>query len=96
MTDAELLAREGALHEEAKDFLAAHRVEETLARAGRILLVGSYVTGLMVWRDLDVCVDAAEPERDAAWELVSPFVARADRVRYEGHPTTAATTSSSA
>jgi hypothetical protein len=83
LTDPELLAREEALHAEAKSFLDAHEVERRLAQAGRVLLVGSYVTGLMVWRDLDVCVDAKGLERDTAWELVLPFVVEADRVRYE-------------
>ena len=85
MTDAELLARADALHAEAQEFLSAHGVEERLASAGRVLPVGSYVTGLMVWRDLDVCVDAQGLEREQAWELVRPFVAGADRVRYEHH-----------
>jgi hypothetical protein len=83
VTDSELLARAEKLHAGAEEFLAAHRVEERLAPAGRVLLVGSYVTGLMVWRDLDVCVDAAGLGRLDAWELVWPFVERADRVRYE-------------
>ncbi len=37
----------------------------------------------MVWRDLDVSVDARALERAEAWELVRPFVLAADRVRYE-------------
>jgi hypothetical protein len=85
VTDAELLARADALHTEAREFLETRRVEERLASAGHVLLVGSYVTGLMVWRDLDVCLDARGLERGRAWELVRPFVADADRVRYEHH-----------
>ncbi len=37
----------------------------------------------MVWRDLDVCVDARGFERTEAWDLVRPFVLAADRVRYD-------------
>jgi len=37
----------------------------------------------MVWRDLDVCVDARDLGRPAAWKLVRPLVDAADRVRYE-------------
>jgi hypothetical protein len=85
MTDAELLSRADELRVEAEAFLSSHCVEERLAAAGRVLFVGSYVTGLMVWRDLDVCVDAAGLERGQAWELVKPFVAASDRVRYEHH-----------
>ena len=58
LTDAELLARQEALQAEARPFLGEHRVVERLEAAGPVVLVGSYVTGLMVWRDLDVCVDA--------------------------------------
>ena len=48
-----------------------------------MVLVGSYATGLMVWRDLDVCADARDLGRAAAWELVRPLVLAAARVRYE-------------
>ena len=48
-----------------------------------MVLVGSYVTGLMVWRDLDVCADARDLGRAEAWELVRPLVVAAGRVRYE-------------
>jgi hypothetical protein len=83
MTDAELVARAEKLQTAAHDFLVAHGVEERLGSAGPVLLVGSYVTGLMVWRDLDVCVYAAGLGRAEAWELVRPFVLKAERVRYE-------------
>jgi predicted nucleotidyltransferase len=85
LADAELLARQEALQAEARAFLVGQRVEPRLARTGRVVLVGSYATGLMVWRDLDVCVDAADLERARAWEVVRPFVLRASRVRYEHH-----------
>ena len=85
LTDAELLAREHALHAEGRSFLAAHAVEPRLVRVGRVLLVGSYMTGLMVWRDLDLCVDAAGLDRARAWDLVQPFVLASDAVRYEDH-----------
>jgi hypothetical protein len=83
LTDAELLARQERLQAEARAFLEHHRVEWSLAPAGRVVLVGSYVTGLMVWRDLDVCVDARGLDRERAWKLVWPLVCGADRVRYE-------------
>jgi hypothetical protein len=83
LTDAELLARQDRLQAEACDFLELHRVERLLAPAGRVVLVGSYVTGLMVWPDLDVCVDALGLGRERAWQLVRPLVLVADRVRYE-------------
>lgn len=52
-------------------------MEQTLEPCGPVLLVGSFVTGLMVWRDLDVCVDAGGLRRERAWELVSPLVLHA-------------------
>ena len=82
-SDDELLGREAELHAEARTFLDAHGVEARLAAAGRVVLVGSFVTGLMVWRDLDVCVDAAGLDRAGAWRLVEPFVLGAERVSYE-------------
>jgi hypothetical protein len=81
--DDELLERAAELRTEGRAFLDRHAVEPRLAQAGSVVLVGSIVTGLMVWRDLDVCVDARELARPDAWELVRPLVYTADRVRYE-------------
>jgi hypothetical protein len=81
--DDELLERAAALRAEGRAFLDQHAVEQRLAQAGSVELVGSFVTGLMVWRDLDVCVDARDLAGPAAWELIRPLVHAADRVRYE-------------
>ena len=83
LSDDELLERAAALRAAGRAFLDRHSVEPRLAQAGSVELVGSFVTGLMVWRDLDVCVDARDLTRSAAWELVLPLVHAADRVRYE-------------
>lgn len=83
LTDDELLERAAALRAEGRAFLDRHNVEPRLAEEGSVELVGSFVTGLMVWRDLDVCVDARDLTRTAAWELVRPLVLAADRVRYQ-------------
>jgi len=83
LRDDELLERAAALQAEGRAVLDRHGVEARLAQAGPVLLVGSVVTGLMVWRDLDVCVDARGLTRPAAWELVRPLVEAAQRVRYE-------------
>jgi len=83
LRDDELLERAAALQAEGRAFLDRYAVEPRLAQAGAVLLVGSIVTGLMVWRDLDVCVDARDLTRPDAWELVRPLVYTADRVRYE-------------
>jgi hypothetical protein len=42
---SELLVRQEKLQADARAFLAAHQVERRLAQAGRVLLIGSYVTG---------------------------------------------------
>jgi len=83
MSASELLVRQERLQADARAFLAAHQVERRLAQAGRVLPVGSYVTGLMVWRDLDLCVDARGLGRAKAWELVRPLLVHADRACYE-------------
>ena len=83
LRDDELLERAAALRAEGRAFLDRHAVELRLAEAGSVELVGSFVTGLLVWRDLDVCVDARDLTRLAAWELVRPLVLAADRVRYQ-------------
>jgi hypothetical protein len=83
LRDDELLERAAALRAEGRAFLDRHAVETRLAAAGQVVPVGSFVTGLMVWRDLDLCVDARGLARAAAWKLVLPLVQEADRVRYE-------------
>src|SRR6187455_104121 len=83
LSDDQLLERAAALRAEGRAFLDRHAVELRLAPAGSVELVGSFATGLMVWRDLDVCVDAHDFSRPEAWELVRPLVHAADRVRYE-------------
>ena len=83
LRDDQLLERAAALRTEGRAFLDRHAVEPRLAQAGSVELVGSFVTGLMVWRDLDVCVGAQDLARSAAWELVRPLVHAAERVRYE-------------
>jgi hypothetical protein len=48
-----------------------------------VIQVGSAVTGLMVWRDLDFGVDAPGLARQEAWELMRPLVLGASSLRYE-------------
>ena len=59
------------------------RVEQTLGRVGRVVAVGSFVTGLMVWRDLDFVVDASGLTTGAAFEVMSPLLARSRAAHYE-------------
>jgi hypothetical protein len=54
--DDELLARQSALQAEARDVLAELRLATLLADVGPLLLTGSFVSGLMCWREIDVMV----------------------------------------
>ncbi len=51
-----LEARQAELQEEADALRREWRLDEFLSRTGPAHYVGSYVSGLMVWRDLDVMV----------------------------------------
>jgi hypothetical protein len=78
-----LVDRQSALQREAAEVLRDLRVEETLGTAGRTVAVGSFVTGLMVWRDLDVVVGAAGLTTAGAFEVMYPLLARSHAARYE-------------
>jgi hypothetical protein len=52
--DQELLARQAALQAEASQVLAELDLSRLFADVGPVLVVGSYLSGLMAWRDLDV------------------------------------------
>jgi hypothetical protein len=52
--DQELLARQAALQAEAAEVLAGLDLGSLFGDVGPVLAVGSYVSGLMCWRDLDV------------------------------------------
>jgi hypothetical protein len=57
-SDQELLARQAALQAEATQVLA--ELGQLFADVGPVLVVGSCLSGLMCWRDLDVCLLAGE------------------------------------
>jgi hypothetical protein len=54
--DQELLARQAALQVEGAEVLAGLDLGSLFGDIGPVLVVGSYVSGLMCWRDLDVVV----------------------------------------
>jgi hypothetical protein len=80
---ADLVDRQRALQREAAGVLRGLRVEETLGVMGRTVPVGSFVTGLMVWRDLDFVVDAAGLTTGRAFQAMYPLLARSRAARYE-------------
>ena len=55
-SDEDLLARQTALQEEARQVLAELDLAALVADVGPLLLAGSFVSGLMCWRELDVMV----------------------------------------
>jgi hypothetical protein len=83
MTDEELLRRQDALQREAREFATKHRIDDVLAPLGRVIPVGSAVTGLMVWRDLDYTVDAADITARAVWDALTPLLHACDSLAYE-------------
>jgi hypothetical protein len=80
--DETLLVRQADLQRDAAAFIRELRLVETLGRAGRVIQLGSAVTGLMVWRDLDFGVDAPALTADAAWETMRPVLNRCSSLHY--------------
>jgi hypothetical protein len=80
--DDALLVRQVDLQREAETFVRELRLIEMLGRAGRVLQLGSAVSGLMVWRDLDFGVDAPSLTADAAWETMRPVLGRCSALHY--------------
>jgi hypothetical protein len=82
VNDGELLARQAALQGEAAAFVRELGLIEVLRRVGRVIPLGSAVTGLMVWRDLDFGVDAPGLTADAAWDSLRPVLGRCSSLHY--------------
>lgn len=82
MDDRALLARQAELQREAAAFVGDLGLLELLGRAGRVVPLGSAVTGLMVWRDLDFGVDAPGLTSSAAWATLHPLLGRCSSLRY--------------
>ncbi|HTS98067.1 MAG TPA: hypothetical protein VMI33_15765 [Streptosporangiaceae bacterium] len=55
-SDEELLTRQSALQAEAQEVLAGLDLAALVAGTGPLLMAGSFVSGLMCWRELDVMV----------------------------------------
>lgn len=83
MDDDALLARQADLQREAEAFVRELGLIEPLGRAGRVVQLGSTVTGLMVWRDVDFGVDAPGLTAAAAWETMHPILGRCSSLHYE-------------
>ena len=59
-SDEELLARQSALQAEAREVLAGLDLAALVAGIGPLLVTGSFVSGLMCWRELDVMICAGD------------------------------------
>jgi hypothetical protein len=55
-SDEDLLARQSALQDEARQVLAGLDLAAVVAGAGPLLVTGSFVSGLMCWPEVDVMV----------------------------------------
>jgi hypothetical protein len=78
-----LLTRQDELQQEAAQTVACLRLTETLGSLGRVVPLGSAVTGLMVWRDLDFAVDAPGIAPEAVWDAMQGLLVRCSSLRYE-------------
>jgi hypothetical protein len=77
VTDEDLLARQDALQDRAREVLAGLDLGALTADAGPLLVTGSFVSGLMCWPEVDVMVlvgpDFSPPD---AMALLARIVAR--------------------
>ena len=81
---ARLLARQDALQREANRLVESLNLPTVLGRAGRFERLGSSVSGLMAWRDLDLGVSCGVLGPERAWETMMPLAAhpRTTRLSY--------------
>jgi hypothetical protein len=80
-----LLQRQVALQAEGRRVLDTLGLEALLSRAGTVKVHGSFVTGLMVWRDLDLGVTAPGLMSEDAFATMLPLLTHPQvaRVRYQ-------------
>jgi hypothetical protein len=71
---AELLQRQQLLQAEARQVLAELDLITSLSQLGHAEHIGSSVSGLMVWRDLDVGVRCPQPTADRVFETLRPIM----------------------
>ncbi len=86
----DLLRRQDALQAEAKRVVAELDLVTLLSRAGRVEQVGSSVSGLMVWRDLDFSILCRDLTLERVFQamhplLTHPSVGRLDYRNETGH-----------
>jgi hypothetical protein len=70
----ELLRRQDALQAEAERVVAELELGSVLGRAGSVTQLGSSVTGLMVWRDLDFSIVGPDIRMDRVLDALQPLM----------------------
>jgi len=73
---AELLRRADLLQTEAAEVIAELDLPALLGRVGHVEQLGSSVSGLMVWRDIDFAVRCRDLTPARAWDALRPFLAQ--------------------
>jgi hypothetical protein len=71
---AELLSRQEKLQSEAQHIIAELDISIILGQAGTVYQVGSFVSGLMVWRDLDFNVLSPGLSSNRVFAILSPLL----------------------
>jgi hypothetical protein len=71
---AALLQAAAALQDEAERLIQTLDLRAILETLGPTELVGSVASGLMVWRDIDFCVDCPGLTPERAWTALRPLL----------------------
>jgi hypothetical protein len=80
---AQLLERQDTLQAEANRLVEQLELSTMLGRAGRFERLGSSVSGLMVWRDLDLGASCGRLSPERAWETMVPLAAHPRTTRLD-------------
>ena len=80
---ARLLERQDALQAEATRLIEQLDLPTMLGRVGRFERLGSSVSGLMVWRDVDLGASCGRLSPERAWEVLLPLGAHPRTTRLE-------------
>ena len=80
---ARLLERQDTLQAEANRLVEGLDLAKIMSRAGRFEQLGSSVSGLMVWRDIDLGASCGRLSPERAWEVLLPLGAHPRTTRLE-------------
>ena len=73
-TAARLLRRQDTLQTEARQIMRELNVHALLSQAGLVTEVGSWVTGLMAWPDIDFGITSPGLDSTRAYEIMLPLL----------------------